>query len=110
MVGRPPIFLEVPGVGLLPKVRAISKNNAWYLGQPRSQLRFEVAVLLIDGCEFARAGEGLVRKTPKIPVLSNFCVVNETLTADSLQQGLSLSRGRVTTKTITNLHVAIIVA
>lgn len=99
-------FAEIAAVGLLPQHRAIAQNLAGHLGQPGREFGFEMTVLLVDGRELASVRQGLPGKTPEIPVFAHPGVVDVTLAANPLQQGLCLGGSGLAAKTMADLHVS----
>ena len=100
-------LLEIPGVGLLPKISAITQNDAGHLGQPRCQIGFELAVLLVDGRELARMGQRLTGESAEVAILAHLGVVDEALAADPGKQCLGLRGGWITTESVADLHTVI---
>lgn len=83
-------FLKIAAVGLFPQHRTVAQNLAGHLRQPGREVGFEMAVLLVNGCELARVRQRLARKAPEILVFAYFGVVHVALATCPLQQGFGL--------------------
>jgi len=75
-----------------------------HFGQPRRNVSFELAVLLVYRGMLPGVLQGLPRKPAEIMVFAHLGIVDIPLATNPLQQCLLLRTSGVTTKAISNLH------
>ena len=90
---------------MLPKHGSVAQHHAGHIGEPRCEIGFELAVLLIDRSELAGVGQRLSGEAPEIQILADLGVVDVALAADPLQQDLRLCESGITPESVANLHV-----
>jgi hypothetical protein len=96
-------LLEIAAVGCFEQHSTVSQHLTWHLEQPGREFGLEMAVLLINRCEMARQGQAASGKSSEVLILAHLGVVDEALTTNPAQQGLSLCVRRVAAVAVTNL-------
>ena len=95
---------EITAVRLLPLDGPIAQNHARHIAEPRREIRLEMCILLVDGRVLAGVLQRLSGETPEILIFLDLGVVDESLTADPLKQGLSLLWSWIAAKSMADLH------